>query len=124
MNPGAPAYTYRAEIVSVYDGDTVTVDIDCGFDIWRMGVKLRLYGIDTPEIRGVERPEGLIAKQFVCDLLPVGERVIVQTFRDKTGKFGRLLATIWTDDHGKSVNRRLLEGGFADPYLMTEGQLL
>ena len=27
-------YEYKAVIVSVYDGDTVTADIDLGFEVW------------------------------------------------------------------------------------------
>jgi len=36
-------YIYRAKIVSVYDGDTVTADIDMGLNIWAHGEKLRLH---------------------------------------------------------------------------------
>ena len=45
-------YTYRAKIISVYDGDTVTADIDLGLSIWARAEKMWRYGIDTPEIRG------------------------------------------------------------------------
>ena len=43
-------YFYHAKIVKVYDGDTCTCEIDLGFNITRR-VKIRLVGINTPEIR-------------------------------------------------------------------------
>ncbi len=48
-------YHYRAVVVSVYDGDTCTVDIDLGLNTWVRGEKLRLYRINAPELRGSER---------------------------------------------------------------------
>lgn len=45
-------YHYAAQVVSVYDGDTITVDIDLGLEVWLKGQKIRLLNIDTPEVRG------------------------------------------------------------------------
>ena len=44
-------YEYRATLRRIVDGDTVDVDIDCGFDIVLSNQRIRLYGIDTPESR-------------------------------------------------------------------------
>ena len=44
-------FTYRARIVRWKDGDTPVVDIDQGFDDWKMNQSLRMYGIDTPELK-------------------------------------------------------------------------
>ena len=44
-------YTYRAKIIGVYDGDTITALVELGFNV-TIELKLRLYGIDTPEVRG------------------------------------------------------------------------
>ena len=59
-------YCYPIEIVSVYDGDTITCNIDLGFKIKLYKQKIRLFGINTPEVRGKSRPEGLISKQKLC----------------------------------------------------------
>jgi len=59
-------YEYNCKIVRVVDGDTVDVDIDLGFDTWRCGERIRLYGIDTPECRtrdAEEKAAGLLAKR-------------------------------------------------------------
>ena len=45
-------YHYRSIVVSVYDGDTCTVDIDLGLNIWTLREKIRLIRINAPELRG------------------------------------------------------------------------
>ena len=52
-------YEYRAYVRKVYDGDTVTVDIDLGFDVVLKAQKIRLVRINAPEVRGKQRLEGL-----------------------------------------------------------------
>lgn len=52
-------YEYRAFVRKVYDGDTVTVDIDLGFDVVLQKQKIRLLRINAPEVRGEQRQEGL-----------------------------------------------------------------
>lgn len=106
-------YEYKALIISVYDGDTVTAVIDLGFSI-AFKTKLRLLGIDTPEIRGSERPEGLISKARVVELIQ-DKHVTIVTEKDKTGKYGRYLADIYTED-GTHINALLLEEGLAEIY--------
>jgi micrococcal nuclease len=110
-------YFYHAIVTDIYDGDTIRVNIDLGFNTWIFDQKLRLYGIDTPEIRGEERPFGLIARDFVCKRIPVGTYIQVLTQRDATGKYGRYLATIFYDD-GKNLNEELLLSGNADKYMI------
>jgi micrococcal nuclease len=109
-------YYYRALVVSVYDGDTCTVDIDLGLNTWVRGEKLRLYRINTPELRGVERPEGLKSRDFLREQID-GQKIIIQTIKDKKGKFGRYLAEIWlpgSDGDLININDLLVEKGFAD----------
>ena len=108
-----PGYTYRAEVISVYDGDTITVDIDLGLGVWVCGQTLRLYGIDTPELRGEERPEGLKVRDWLLEKL-MGRPIVVQTLKDDKGKYGRWLAIVWLD--GENVNDELLLSGRAKPY--------
>jgi len=110
-------YEYRAIVKKVYDGDTITVDIDLGFDIWMKNKSIRLAGIDTPEIRGEERPEGLVVKDIVLKMIPVGSEVILKTEKDATGKYGRYLAEVWKVGDFNSLNEWLLDNGYAEPYL-------
>ncbi|MBC8400051.1 MAG: thermonuclease family protein [Candidatus Marinimicrobia bacterium] len=107
-------YYYRARVKSVYDGDTCTVDIDLGLRVWLKGEKLRLYGINAPELRGSERPEGLKSRDYLRSLID-GQDVLIETYRDKRGKYGRYLAVIYIDRQGAwlNVNEELVKKGFA-----------
>ena len=92
-------YEYHCKIVKVIDGDTVDVDIDLGFGVWLKKERVRVNGIDTPESRTRDKEEkkfGLISKNRVKQLLPVGSTQILKTEsdrngEDKKGKFGRIL---------------------------------
>ena len=44
-------YEYNVKVVKVIDGDTVDVDIDLGFGVWLHKERVRLYGIDTLEVK-------------------------------------------------------------------------
>lgn len=105
-------YEYKATITSVYDGDTVTAQVDLGFSIG-FKTKFRLARIDTPELRGSEREQGLIVRDLVREKI-LGKEVTVKTNKDKTGKFGRYIAEIIID--GLNLNQWLLDNGHAQPY--------
>lgn len=107
-----PGYTYKAKIVKAYDGDTVTAEVNLGFSI-KYTIKLRLLGINTPELRGSEREEGLKSRDYLRELI-LDKDVIVETKRDKKGKYGRYLAIIWLDD--VNINEKLLNEGYAIEY--------
>ena len=87
-------HEYRCTIKRVVDGDTVDVDIDLGFGIWVHNERVRLHGIDTPESRTrdlEEKKAGIYAKQCVEAFLPVGTTQTLKTYKDKVGKYGRIL---------------------------------
>lgn len=105
-------FTYNAEVHRIVDGDTVYLKVDLGFRMTTIQ-GFRLAGIDTPEIRGVERPDGLKSKDELARLIE-GKKLIVKT--GKTGKFGRWIATIYIEESMYDVNDHLLREGFAEPY--------
>lgn len=95
-------YTYDCVIKKVIDGDTADIDIDLGFDVWLKDQRVRFMGIDTPESRTsdeVEKVFGNYAKNFVKGYLPVGSKQTLVTFKDGTGKFGRILADFMIPHH-------------------------
>lgn len=107
-------YTYRAHITEAYDGDTVTALVDLGFHI-QFAMKLRLHGINAPELRGDERLLGLVARDKLRELI-LHRDVTIQTFKDKQGKYGRYLALIFCD--GVNVNQAMIDAGCAVEYLV------
>lgn len=106
-------YEYRAFVRKVYDGDTITVDFDLGFGITLGNQKIRLLGINAPEIRGIQRPEGLKSRDALRS--KIGNKwVIIKTHKDKKGKYGRWLAEVFLDE--QSVNGWLISEGHATVY--------
>ena len=103
-------HTYKCTILKVIDGDTVDVDIDLGFGVWMRKERIRILGIDTPESRTrdlAEKVYGNLAKNFVKDYLPVGSTQTLQTEKDGTGKFGRILGKFLVYDHQKDSQMHL-----------------
>ena len=108
-------YFYKAVISSVYDGDTCTADIDLGLSVTVKGEKLRLSRINAPEVRGESRSRGILSRDFLREKIE-GKEVIIQTFKDSKGKYGRFIAEIMLeDDNGElhNMNDLLVEKGFA-----------
>ena len=114
-HPKLSLYHYRATIVSVYDGDTCTVDIDLVLSASIRGEKLRLIRINAPELRGSERPEGLKSRDHLRDLI-LGKVVLLQTIKDRREKYGRYLAEIWLEQKSGvplNVNDAMVKDGHA-----------
>jgi micrococcal nuclease len=108
-------YHYKAFISAAYDGDTVTADIDLGLKTIVKGEKLRLNRINAPEVRGAERPAGLVSRDWLRGRI-VGKNVLIETFKDKKGKYGRYIAEIWLPENGgtTNINDELVEKGLAE----------
>ena len=89
-------YQYKAQVKAVIDADTIDVLIDLGFGVHTMQ-RLRLYGIDAPEMR---TEAGKIAKEYVKSVLLGADAamfVYVRTLKDKKDKYGRKLAVLYFD---------------------------
>lgn len=107
-------YLYKAVLLSAYDGDTVRLDVDLGFGTWLKNQSVRLAYIDTPEVRGSERPEGIKSRDRLLELLPPNSNCFVETQKSK-GKYGRWIGEIFLVN-GVSINQTLLDEGLADRY--------
>ena len=94
-------FTYKAYVERIIDGDTLKVQIDLGFDIWRRQT-IRLRGIDSYEM---DTREGKRAKEFVERELKNEPFVILKSTRDD--KYGRYLGDIFCGE-SKYLNQKLL----------------
>lgn len=124
---GLTPYTYPATVTAVHDGDTITADIDLGFDVVLRDQKIRLYGINSPELKirvaGKEVPNkpGLESKTNLEKLIgPLPAKVVIESYRDRKEKYGRYLATVWSSVNLKdglacNCNEAQLSRGFAKP---------
>jgi micrococcal nuclease len=104
-------YEYKAKILDVYDGDTFTFEVDLGFSI-KVTEKLRLYGINTPEMRGAEKKKGIEVRDYVRDLI-LDKDVEIKVY--KRGKFGRYVADVWIDEI--NLSEHLLEKGYGVEFM-------
>jgi len=104
----ANARDYPATVVAVYDGDTITVDIGLGLGVFLKGQRIRLNRIDTPEMRGPDKARGKVSRDYLRSRI-LGKSVTIQTDKDKTGKFGRLLGEVILD--GVNLNDELVRKG-------------
>lgn len=108
----------EAVVTHVVDGDTIDVLIGGRTE------RVRLLGIDTPEIAHDafgDRPanaaecHGDEASAFTASLLPSGTQVRLE--RDIVGRddYGRLLAYVFRTDDGLLVNVEIVRRGHAQP---------
>jgi micrococcal nuclease len=94
-----------ARVERVTDGDTLRLS----------GIgRVRLIGIDTPEVFGGAECFGREASAFAKRLLPPGARVRYRLGIEPRDRFGRALAYVWLRD-GRFLNGLLVERGYATP---------
>jgi micrococcal nuclease len=110
-------YQYKIKnIERVIDGDTIVVDIDLGFGIVTSQI-VRLLDIDAAEIRTlnlVKKEKGLKAKEWLKNELSKEGEWIIETKKDD--KYGRILGTLYLVGEPVTINEKILNDGFAEPY--------
>jgi len=109
-------YEYHATVVKVLDGDTVDLDLDCGFHITTRQ-RFRLAGINAPE---KDTEDGKAAKAYLESLIPVGSYVAISSQKPlKTEKYGRWLADIIpapVDGTATSLSKAMVDAHHALPW--------
>lgn len=118
-------FVYEAKVLDIHDGDTLSIEIDLGFQM-KFTDKVRLYGINAPELRVrdaetnklVPNEAGIKALEIVKSFIKVGDKIVIETIKDKKEKHGRYLAKVYVTNgllfkNQISVNNYLLENGFA-----------
>jgi micrococcal nuclease len=102
---GSQQGTPHARVVRVVDGDTVVLT--------ELG-KVRLIGVDTPEVYGQQECFGREASAFAKRELPRGREVSYRLGVESRDRYGRALAYVWLGD-GRMINELLARRGYAQP---------
>jgi micrococcal nuclease len=94
-----------ARVDHVVDGDTV----------WLTGIgKVRLIGVDTPEVYGPDECFGQQASAYAKRVLAPGRQVRYRLGVEERDRYGRALAYVYLDD-GRLFNELLAAEGYAQP---------
>lgn len=108
--------TKKCKILSVYDGDTCTITFNFNDKYYKW--KCRLYGINSPEIRTLDKTEknrGYEARDYLKSR--IDGKIVTITFHGFE-KYGRLLGTIYLD--GININQEMIEKKYAVSYMATK----
>ena len=121
------SFKYRISFVDrVVDGDTIDIYIDLAFGL-SLKKRLRLMGIDTPEIRTSDHEEkyfGILAQNKLKEWCTLGSEITSKMELrcpnvDPIDKYGRLLGELWIlqkDHTWVNVNEWMCLNSYAVPY--------
>ncbi len=100
----------RGAVTKVVDGDTIDVRLRGG-----AVQRVRLLGIDTPEVYGVLECGGPQASRSLKRLLPLGTRVrlVSDPTQDAVDQYGRALRYVIRVSDRRDVNRTQVKRGWA-----------
>lgn len=113
LAPAVPSDARDAWVEHVRDGDTLFLTD---------GRKVRLLGIDTPEVGEHAECWGDVARERLRSLLPEGTRVRTVSDVQEADRFGRALLFLFTDD-GALVNLDLIRDGHAEAVVLPPNML-
>ncbi|WP_449371964.1 thermonuclease family protein [Arthrobacter psychrolactophilus] len=84
----------NATVVSITDGDTLVAKVN------GQNEKIRLLNIDAPETKDPNEPVeclGPEASEFLAEMLPIGSKIKLMYDVERTDKYDRTLAAVFTD---------------------------
>ncbi len=112
--PGIPPDAFAATVESVHDGDTLRVHVDTPNAVITdtASTRVRLLGIDTPEISPAVECWGAEATEALAALAPAGSTIWLAPDAEVLDQYGRHLLYLWTPD-GRFINAELVSGGAA-----------
>lgn len=111
--PAVPADAGEAWVDYVHDGDTL---------FFTDGRKVRLLGIDTPEVGRDAECGGDAARERLRAVLPEGTRVRTVADVQERDRYDRWLLFLFTDDGG-FVNLDLIRDGYAEAVVIPPNTL-
>lgn len=105
-------YEYYAKLIRVVDGDTVKLEVDLGFNCL-IRETFRLADLDTYEMNDKDPTLRDLAKKEKAQLDYLLRYKLIRVRTDKTGKYGRWIARLFTQGYSEDsivdVNRTMFE---------------
>lgn len=104
-----------SKIVNVYDGDSFRANINNLHPLIGKNIGIRVYGIDTPEMRAkcpMEKDMAIRVRDYVRNILDKAGRVELREIR--RDKYFRINAVVVVD--GRSLAAILISNGMARQY--------
>ena len=111
--PAQAGYT-DVPLRRVIDGDTIVVDLPCKDELACKKMPIRLFGLDTPELRADCPEEKQLALRAKAHLEAFLQDKQIDLHDCKRDDFYRLICTVKADD--KDAATELIEAGFARFY--------
>ncbi|MEA9358182.1 thermonuclease family protein [Bacteriovorax sp. PP10] len=111
----ASAETLVGRVLSLHDGDTITVQ----FESQSKKEKVRLLGVDTPEVDFNGKSQGEVAemaRSYLKSLLPVNSTIQVELPKNGLDSNGRYLGKILYN--GVDINLEMLKAGMGAVYFI------
>ena len=103
------------QVVSVYDGDTFKIDLPNMHPLFGDALSIRLFGVDTPEMRGTSDEVKVLAvqaQQLTEKALKGASKIELRN--PQRGKYFRIISEVWID--GEKLADMLKAKGLAKDY--------
>lgn len=113
IDPNAGEFE-NVEVLSIYDGDTFKINLNCKEEVLCENISVRVRGIDCPEMKGKTAKEKRLAKKaktFTEDFLSTAPVNLKNCGRDK---YFRLLCDVQVNE--EDLAEALLKAGLAYSY--------
>ncbi|MHA6669317.1 thermonuclease family protein [Homoserinimonas sp. A447] len=102
----APDSAVSMVVTHVHDGDTLFLADATGAEL-----KVRLIGVDTPELQPTAECYAVEARNYLQSLAPDGSTLRVAADAEALDQYGRSLFYLWTES-GDFLNLRLVADGY------------
>jgi len=112
--PSKKRYVYEALLVRVVDGDTLLVDIDVGFEVFKRQ-RIRLAAINA---FSATSNKGRQATAFVAERLSLADRIVLQSHR--ADLHGRYVAHVFYSTRELDFEKTFEVGGYLNQELLDE----
>jgi len=104
-----------SKVISIYDGDTIRVNIDSFPDIIGKNIRIRIKGIDAPEIKGKCQKEidlAIMARDYLRNAINQSSQIELRNM--ERGKYFRIVGELYID--GENISKGLLKEKLAYIY--------